>query len=275
MTVPIVFLSSSIRLGNFPRSTASSRCSSKLGYQNVEPYGGLFAEPGGAARGVEEIQARHADRAYRHRAATRRRRGRRQDREGFRHQGGHRSGRPAGRADAAAPPAGTSSARSSPATRRSSPRTASDFAWHNHNFEFAKLPDGSYPLDHIFAAAPGLHWQADIGWIQWAGESAADWIDKYKDRVTALHVKDLAPKGENAEEDGQADVGHGVLDWKKLMPVDQGAGRQVPGDGARQPERLRALRPSVVQNSFRLVGRPPWTRSALELSAAAISPRST
>ena len=47
---------------------------------------------------------------------------------------------------------------------------ASDFAWHNHSFEFAKLPDGSYPLDHIFAAAPDLQWQADIGWIQWAGE---------------------------------------------------------------------------------------------------------
>jgi sugar phosphate isomerase/epimerase len=93
-----------------------------------------------------------------------------------------------------------------------------DFAWHNHSFEFAKLPDGSYPLDHIFAAAPGLQWQADIGWIQWAGEDAVAWIKKYSDRVTALHIKDLAPKGENPEEDGQMDVGHGVLDWKKLIP---------------------------------------------------------
>jgi sugar phosphate isomerase/epimerase len=91
-------------------------------------------------------------------------------------------------------------------------------AWHNHSFEFAKLPDGSYPLDHMFAAAPGLHWQADIGWIQWAGEDPAAWIKKYSDRVVALHIKDLAPKGENPEEDGQMDVGHGVLDWKKLMP---------------------------------------------------------
>jgi sugar phosphate isomerase/epimerase len=99
-----------------------------------------------------------------------------------------------------------------------------DFAWHNHSFEFAKLPDGSYPLDRIFAAAPGLHWQADIGWIQWAGEDPAAWIKKYADRVTALHVKDLAPKGENAEEDGQTDVGHGVLDWKRLMPTIKGPG---------------------------------------------------
>ncbi len=94
-----------------------------------------------------------------------------------------------------------------------------DLAWHNHSFEFAKLPDGSYPLDHIFAAAPGVHWQADIGWIEWVGEDAAAWINKYRDRVIALHIKDLAPKGENADEDGQADVGHGVLDWQKLMPA--------------------------------------------------------
>jgi sugar phosphate isomerase/epimerase len=99
-----------------------------------------------------------------------------------------------------------------------------DLAWHNHAFEFAKLPDGTYPLDHIFAAAPGLHWQADIGWIAWAGEDPAAWIKKYADRVTAVHIKDLAPKGENAEEDGQADVGHGVLDWKKLMPAIKAPG---------------------------------------------------
>ena len=100
----------------------------------------------------------------------------------------------------------------------------SDFAWHNHSFEFAKLPDGSYPLDHIFAAAPDLQWQADIGWIQWAGEDPASWIKKYSDRVSALHIKDLAPKGENADEDGQADVGHGVLDWKRLMPAIKSPG---------------------------------------------------
>jgi sugar phosphate isomerase/epimerase len=94
-----------------------------------------------------------------------------------------------------------------------------DLAWHNHSFEFAKLPDGSRPLDHILTAAPGLHWQADIGWIEWAGEDAAAWTEKYTDRVTALHVKDLAPNGENVDEDGQADVGYGVLDWVKLMPA--------------------------------------------------------
>lgn len=97
-------------------------------------------------------------------------------------------------------------------------------AWHNHSFEFARLPDGSYPLDHIFAAAPDLHWQADIGWIAWAGEDPIAWMKKYASRVVSVHVKDLAPKGQNADEDGQADVGHGVLDWKTLAPAVKAAG---------------------------------------------------
>ena len=31
-----------------------------------------------------------------------------------------------------------------------------------------------------------------------------------------VHVKDIAPAGENANEDGWADVGHGTMDWDAL-----------------------------------------------------------
>ena len=51
-------------------------------------------------------------------------------------------------------------------------------------------------------------------------------IKRYHDRVTSFHVKDLARPGENANEDGWADVGHGVLDWKALLPVM----RDTPAD---------------------------------------------
>ncbi|MCV0429614.1 MAG: sugar phosphate isomerase/epimerase, partial [Roseibium sp.] len=43
------------------------------------------------------------------------------------------------------------------------------------------------------------------------------WIERYGDRITAAHVKDIAPEGECLDEDGWADVGHGVMDWKGLM----------------------------------------------------------
>ncbi|ASY63324.1 Sugar phosphate isomerase/epimerase [Sinorhizobium sojae CCBAU 05684] len=91
-----------------------------------------------------------------------------------------------------------------------------DFGWHNHDFEFHALPDGSVPLEHIFAGGPNLSWEADIAWIVRGGGDPFAWIAKYGDRITAVHVKDIAPKGEKTNEDGWADVGEGTLDWKGL-----------------------------------------------------------
>jgi sugar phosphate isomerase/epimerase len=92
-------------------------------------------------------------------------------------------------------------------------------AWHNHDFEFRKLPDGSIPLDRIFEAASGLLWEADIGWIHAAGEDPIRWLEKYRERIKAVHIKDAAPPGQNMEEDGWTDIGAGAVDWTRLMPA--------------------------------------------------------
>ncbi|OAP42700.1 xylose isomerase [Sinorhizobium glycinis] len=92
-----------------------------------------------------------------------------------------------------------------------------DFGWHNHDFEFFPVADGSVPLDLIFAGGPELSWEADIAWIVRGSADPFAWISKYRSRITAVHVKDIAPKGENASEDGWADVGQGTLDWKALI----------------------------------------------------------
>jgi sugar phosphate isomerase/epimerase len=41
-------------------------------------------------------------------------------------------------------------------------------AWHNHDFEYQRLPDGSRPIDHLIGAA-GVFFEPDIGWIVRAG----------------------------------------------------------------------------------------------------------
>lgn len=92
------------------------------------------------------------------------------------------------------------------------------YAWHNHDFEFAHLEDGSVVLDRIFESAPDLDWEADIAWIVRGKADPFAWIEKYKDRIVAVHVKDIAPAGEATDEGGWADVGHGTLPWAKLMP---------------------------------------------------------
>jgi len=93
--------------------------------------------------------------------------------------------------------------------------------WHNHDFEFIPLADGSVPMQSIFDAAPELEWEADIAWIARAGADPFDWIEREGSRIRSVHVKDIAPTGECQDEDGWADVGHGELDWKALVTALQ------------------------------------------------------
>jgi sugar phosphate isomerase/epimerase len=98
------------------------------------------------------------------------------------------------------------------------------FGWHNHDFEFKALPDGSLPQDRIFEGGPDLEWEMDVAWVIKGGADPLAWIEKYKARITAAHVKDIAPSGQNADEDGWADVGQGTVDWAGLMAALRGIG---------------------------------------------------
>ena len=91
------------------------------------------------------------------------------------------------------------------------------FGYHNHDFEFAALPDGTIPMDHILAGGPSLAWEADIAWIMRGGADPFAWLKSYAPRIIAAHLKDIAPAGECEDEDGWADVGHGTMDWPGLM----------------------------------------------------------
>jgi sugar phosphate isomerase/epimerase len=85
------------------------------------------------------------------------------------------------------------------------------FGWHNHDFEFVVCADGAIPQAAILEGGPDLEWEIDLAWVVRGGQEPLDWIERFKSRITAAHVKDLAPEGENADESGWADVGHGRL----------------------------------------------------------------
>lgn len=95
--------------------------------------------------------------------------------------------------------------------------TGRDFAWHNHDFEFHALPDGSLPMRLLLDNAPDLNWEIDIGWIQRVSQDPASWLRTYLDRVSAVHLKDLATEGECTDEDGWADVGYGSVNWAEIV----------------------------------------------------------
>ena len=91
-----------------------------------------------------------------------------------------------------------------------------DFAWHNHDFEFKALADGSVPQTHIMDSAPDLGWEMDVAWVVRGGADPMPWIEKYGPRIVAVHVKDIAKPGQGLDEDGWSDVGHGTIDWGGL-----------------------------------------------------------
>jgi sugar phosphate isomerase/epimerase len=92
-----------------------------------------------------------------------------------------------------------------------------EFAWHNHDFEFAPLPDGSTAMEHVLAAAPDIGWEIDVAWVVRGGADPRTWIDRAGRRIVAVHVKDIARPGEGVGEDGWSDVGHGTVEWPRLM----------------------------------------------------------
>jgi len=104
-------------------------------------------------------------------------------------------------------------------------RAGRRFAWHNHDFEFTALPDGSYPIEHLLV--DNVLWEADVAWIVRAGDEPRRWIQRYGARMPLVHVKDIAPQGENLGEDGWADVGAGIVDWTNLWPLCVEGGAQI------------------------------------------------
>ena len=89
------------------------------------------------------------------------------------------------------------------------------YGWHNHDFEMVKV-DGAFVLDLILAGSDDLALELDLAWVKVGGQDPVAWIEKHADRLVSVHLKDIAPEGEAADEDGWADVGHGVMDWPSI-----------------------------------------------------------
>jgi sugar phosphate isomerase/epimerase len=92
-------------------------------------------------------------------------------------------------------------------------------AWHNHDFEFVALPDGSRPIDHILAeGGPDVWFEIDCGWIRRANADPAAELITFKDRIGVIQTKDMAPLGTNID-DGWTATGDGIIDWAALVPL--------------------------------------------------------
>jgi sugar phosphate isomerase/epimerase len=100
--------------------------------------------------------------------------------------------------------------------------------YHNHDWELKAFPDGRTPLEHLFEGASGspLTWEADLAWLARGGADPLAWLARYRGRLVAAHVKDIAPAGTNLNQDGWADIGEGTLDWPRLWREARACGAE-------------------------------------------------
>ena len=108
--------------------------------------------------------------------------------------------------------------------------------YHNHDFEFVTLPDGTFGFDDIYTQIPEelLCVEPDTCWIQVAGQKAADYVKKYGARCRVVHLKDYIKEGnpknlykligietEEAEDDAGIfefrPVGFGNMVWEPIL----------------------------------------------------------
>jgi sugar phosphate isomerase/epimerase len=86
-------------------------------------------------------------------------------------------------------------------------------AYHNHEFEFARLADGTVPYDILLAELdPQLaDMELDLYWIVHAGADPLAYLERQPGRFPLLHVKDRTPSG------AMVDVGAGAIDFRRIF----------------------------------------------------------
>jgi len=124
-------------------------------------------------------------------------------------------------------------------------RAGLTFGYHNHAFEFGKLPDGTRPIDVMIESIdPALvRFEIDVFWVSVSGNDPVELLRKFGKRVALVHLKDKAKTtpvqtDENVPKDSFAEVGSGSLDFPAILKAAQAAGvqhyfveqDQTPGD---------------------------------------------
>lgn len=93
------------------------------------------------------------------------------------------------------------------------------FAYHNHEFEFARV-DGKLPYDILLAESdPKLvKMELDIFWIVKGGQDPLAYFTRHAGRFPMIHAKDMTKDGT------MVDVGQGAIDWRDILRYARKAG---------------------------------------------------
>jgi sugar phosphate isomerase/epimerase len=99
-------------------------------------------------------------------------------------------------------------------------RLGLQFAYHNHNFEFAPVGGSTGMALLLQATDPALvTFEMDVGWVAAAGVDSIALFDRYPGRFTAMHIKDIkaSTRPNFSLQLDPCEVGQGVVDWKAVL----------------------------------------------------------
>ena len=91
------------------------------------------------------------------------------------------------------------------------------FMYHNHAFEFERLPNGKLFLEVLMETMPAelMGFTIDTYWVQAGGADPVQWIERLKDRIPCVHFKDMSALSNNTTI--MAPVGEGNLNWPAII----------------------------------------------------------
>ena len=88
--------------------------------------------------------------------------------------------------------------------------------YHNHCFEFERLPGGDTMMDRLLAMMPAdlMGLTADTYWLQYGGVDVNRWLKEHAERLHCVHLKDYGVKGFTVRMEA---VGSGNLDFPAIL----------------------------------------------------------
>ncbi len=105
---------------------------------------------------------------------------------------------------------------------------ALQYAYHNHDLEFQKMPDGSYGYDVLLTETDHdlVKFEIDCGWMVVGGASPVEYMKKYPDRFRMIHVKDFKAMPQEGKRPEGSELGAGFIDYKPIFAEGRLAGIQ-------------------------------------------------
>lgn len=134
-------------------------------------------------------------------------------------------------------------------------RAGIQLCYHNHCFEFAKLPEGKRGWD-VFVEEfdPKLMpFELDVFWAAIGGNDPVEMIRKLKGRIVQLHLKDLKAGTATLTDESKTpadafqEVGDGTIDWNAVLQAAEDTGvDQCHVEQDQSPDPLASIAQSMA-----------------------------